>query len=148
MRPVLFSFVLTYVIFRKLTQEENEALMLGEGEMSQCLVAMARLQPFGSGDGEGGPPQEPSDSEFVARVSLDGRFSYMDHRYCIHSWYMGTVCTVGIWVLCVQLVYGYCVYSWYMSTACTVGIWVLCIQLVYGYCVYSWYMGTVCTVGI
>ena len=71
--------------------------------MSQCLVAMARLQPFGSGDGEGGPPQEPSDSEFVARVSLDGRFSYMDHRYCVHS------CT-GV-VVCVQLLYEHCGYS-------------------------------------
>jgi PAS domain S-box-containing protein len=80
MIPYKYSVLHCTGFIRKLTAEENEALMLGEGEMSQCLVAMARLQPFGSNDGEGGPPQEPSDSEFVARVSLDGRFSYMDHR--------------------------------------------------------------------
>nr|QHX41463.1 aryl hydrocarbon receptor nuclear translocator [Halisarca dujardinii] len=80
MVPYKYSVLHCTGFIRKLTSEENEALMLGEGELSQCLVAMARLQPFGSNDGEGGPPQEPSDSEFVARVSLDGRFSYMDHR--------------------------------------------------------------------
>ena len=56
---------------------------MAENESSQCLIAMARLQPFGSGDTESGPPQEPSDTEFVARVSLDGRFSHLDHRWAL-----------------------------------------------------------------
>ena len=76
---------------------------MGDGEPGQCLVAMARLQPFGSGDPEGGPPQEPSDTEFVARVSLDGRFSYLDHRcvcVCVCVCVSECICVNSVDLLC------------------------------------------------
>ena len=49
-----------------------------EGSSGACLIAVARLQHFG--DGSPRSTMEASENEFVARVGVDGRYTYVDPR--------------------------------------------------------------------
>ena len=49
-----------------------------EGSSGACLIAVARLQHFG--DGSPHSTMEASENEFVARVGVDGRYTYVDPR--------------------------------------------------------------------
>ena len=65
---------------RNLTSVERQSLRLEEGSTGACLFAVARLQQFGDGVG----PQlnmQANENEFVSRVGVDGRFTYVDPRY-------------------------------------------------------------------
>ena len=61
-----------------LTTAEKQSLQVEESSIGACLVAVARLQHFGD------TPLKPSvdtvENEFVARVGVDGRFTYVDPR--------------------------------------------------------------------
>lgn len=63
---------------RNLTTTEKQALRVDESSMGACLVAVARLQHFG--DNVQRPKMDASENEFVARVGVDGRFTYVDPR--------------------------------------------------------------------
>ena len=47
--------------------------------MGACLVAVARLQHFGDNVQKNKP--DIKENEFVARIGVDGRFTYVDPRY-------------------------------------------------------------------
>ena len=49
-----------------------------EGSSGACLIAVARLQHFG--DGSPRSTMEASENEFLARVGVDGRHTYVDPR--------------------------------------------------------------------
>ena len=49
-----------------------------EGSSGACLIAVARLQHFG--DGSPCSTMEASENEFVARVGVDSRYTYVDLR--------------------------------------------------------------------
>ena len=72
---------------RNLTSVERQSLRLEEGSTGACLFAVARLQQFGDGMG----PQlnmQANENEFVSRVGVDGRFTYVDPRYvgaCVYE---------------------------------------------------------------
>ena len=73
---------------RNLTSVERQSLRLEEGSTGACLFAVARLQQFGDGVG----PQlnmQANENEFVSRVGVDGRFTYVDPRYVCLA-YSGT----------------------------------------------------------
>lgn len=73
--------------FRNLTNAEKQALHVEESSTGACLVAVARLQHFG--DDVQRPKLEASENEFVARIGVDGRFTYVDPRYfCVIMMYM------------------------------------------------------------
>ncbi|XP_064399542.1 protein cycle-like [Halichondria panicea] len=63
---------------RNLTSSERRSLRVEDSSAGTCLVAVARLQHFG----DDGPKvsMETSENEFVTRVAVDGRFSYVDPR--------------------------------------------------------------------
>ena len=66
-------------LFRNLTSVERQSLRLEEGSTGACLFTVARLQQFGDGMG----PQlnmQANENEFVSRVGVDGRFTYVDPR--------------------------------------------------------------------
>lgn len=65
---------------RALTSSEKISLNVEEEGTTQCLVAIARLQPFSRQAEPEGAIVDNSDTEFVARVGLDGKFTYIDHR--------------------------------------------------------------------
>ena len=70
-------------MLRNLTSSERRSLRVEDSSAGTCLVAVARLQHFG----DDGPKvsMETSENEFVTRVSVDGRFSYVDPRYaCVY----------------------------------------------------------------
>ena len=50
--------------------------------MGACLVAVARLQHFG--DNVQKPKLDTSENMFVARIGVDGRFTYVDPRCIIY----------------------------------------------------------------
>ena len=49
-----------------------------EGSSRACLIAVIRLQHFG--DSSPRSTMEASENEFVARVGVDGRYTYVDPR--------------------------------------------------------------------
>ena len=49
-----------------------------EGSSRACLLAVIRLQHFG--DNSPRSTMEASENEFVARVGVDGRYTYVDPR--------------------------------------------------------------------
>ena len=63
---------------RNLTGAERQSLKVDESSTGTCLVAVARLQHFGEGGPK--PSLESSENEFVTRVAMDGRFTYVDPR--------------------------------------------------------------------
>ncbi|XP_065911548.1 protein cycle-like isoform X2 [Dysidea avara] len=65
---------------RALTSSEKITLNVDEEGVTQCLVAIARLQPFSRQTEPEAAVVDSNDSEFVARVGLDGKFTYIDHR--------------------------------------------------------------------
>ena len=73
---------------------------------TQCLVAIARLQPFSrQAEPEGAVVDGNTDTEFVARVGLDGKFTYIDHRSVgSHDTSDIYVCVCVCVHVCVQLV--------------------------------------------
>ena len=68
---------------RALTSSEKITLNVDEEGATQCLVAIARLQPFSRQTEPETAVVDSNDSEFVARVGLDGKFTYIDHRYSV-----------------------------------------------------------------
>ena len=70
-------FVCLFVC-RNLTGAEKQALHVEEAATGACLVAVARLQHFG--DNVQRPKLDASDNMFVARIGVDGRFTYVDPR--------------------------------------------------------------------
>ena len=80
-----------------MTSSEKISLNVEEEGTTQCLVAIARLQPFSrQAEPEGAVVDGNADTEFVARVGLDGKFTYIDHRS------VGSHDTddVGMWLPC------------------------------------------------
>lgn len=73
----------TIFVCRALTSSEKITLNVDEEGATQCLVAIARLQPFSRQTEPEAAVVDSNDSEFVARVGLDGKFTYIDHRYSI-----------------------------------------------------------------
>ena len=68
-----------FLLYRNLTSVERQSLRLEEGLTGACLFVVARLQQFGEGVG----PQlnmQSNENEFVSRVGVDGRFTYIDPR--------------------------------------------------------------------
>ncbi len=65
-------------MYRNLTTAEKQALRLEDSSVGACLVAVARLQHFG--DSGLKPSMDTVENEFVARVGVDGRFTYVDPR--------------------------------------------------------------------
>jgi len=63
---------------RNLTSTERQTLRVEESSSGACLVAVARLQHFGESVPRA--TMETSENEFVARVGVDGRFTYVDPR--------------------------------------------------------------------
>lgn len=69
------------MLSRALTSSEKISLNIEEEGTTQCLVVIARLQPFSrQAEPEGVTTTNTNDTEFVARVGLDGKFTYIDHR--------------------------------------------------------------------
>lgn len=73
--PSLLHFFLS----RNLTNAERQTLRVEESSSGACLVAVARLQHFGESVPRA--TMETNENEFVARVGVDGRFTYVDPRY-------------------------------------------------------------------
>ena len=73
-----FSYFLLFL--RALTSSEKISLSVEEEGTTQCLVAIARLQPFSRQTEPKDAVPDTNDTEFVARVGLDGKFTYIDHR--------------------------------------------------------------------
>ena len=75
-----YNFIIPFLfLFRNLTSVERQSLRLEEGSTGACLFTVARLQQFGDGMG----PQlnmQANENEFVSRVGVDGRFTYVDPR--------------------------------------------------------------------
>lgn len=67
---------------RNLTPAERQSLQVEKDANGACLVAVARLQHFGDSTSSAcASSMLPSnDREFIARVGVDGRFSYIDPR--------------------------------------------------------------------
>ena len=63
-----------------MTSSEKISLDVEEEGATQCLVAIARLQPFSRQTEPKDAVPDTNDTEFVARVGLDGKFTYIDHR--------------------------------------------------------------------
>ena len=61
-----------------MTSAEKQALHVEEASAGACLVAVARLQHFG--DNVQRPKLDTSENMFVARIGVDGRFTYVDPR--------------------------------------------------------------------
>ena len=77
--PSFHKITRAYFPPRNLTSVERQSLRLEEGSTGACLFAVARLQQFGDGVG----PQlsmQTNENEFVSRVGVDGRFTYVDPR--------------------------------------------------------------------
>ena len=71
-----FSLILAH--YRNLTTAEKQALHVEETTMGACLVAVARLQHFG--DNVQRPKLDTNENMFVARIGVDGKFTYVDPR--------------------------------------------------------------------
>ena len=71
------------MVIRNLTPAERQSLQVEKDANGACLVAVARLQHFGDSTSSAcASSMLPSnDREFIARVGVDGRFSYIDPRY-------------------------------------------------------------------
>lgn len=85
-----FTSHVVYCPYRNLTSSERRSLHVEDSAKGTCLVAVARLQHFG----DDGPKvaMESNENEFVTRVAVDGRFSYVDPRYL--SMYMYAIATI------------------------------------------------------
>uniref|UniRef100_A0A1X7TVM0 Uncharacterized protein n=1 Tax=Amphimedon queenslandica TaxID=400682 RepID=A0A1X7TVM0_AMPQE len=73
---------ISYLACRNLTLAERQSLQVEKDANGACLVAVARLQHFGDSTSSAcASSMLPSnDREFIARVGVDGRFSYIDPR--------------------------------------------------------------------
>ena len=71
------------MVIRNLTPAERQSLQVEKDANGACLVAVARLQHFGDSASSAcaGSMLPSNDREFIARVGVDGRFSYIDPRY-------------------------------------------------------------------
>ena len=88
--------MMTFCFHRALTSSEKISMNVEEEGTTQCLVAIARLQPFSrQAEPEGAVVDGNADTEFVARVGLDGKFTYIDHRSVDHD--TDDVCTC-VWL--------------------------------------------------
>ena len=91
---VLLMILMKSSLCRNLTSSERRSLRVEDSSAGTCLVAVARLQHFG----DDGPKvsMETSENEFVTRVAVDGRFSYVDPRYvCVWACVGVGVCMYG-----------------------------------------------------
>lgn len=77
---MVYCNIMLLLYCRALTSSEKISLNVEEEGTTQCLVAIARLQPFSRQAEPEGAIVDNSDTEFVARVGLDGKFTYIDHR--------------------------------------------------------------------
>lgn len=77
--PTPLYFTSSSTFSRNLTNAERQTLRVEESSSGACLVAVARLQHFGESVPRA--TMETNENEFVARVGVDGRFTYVDPRY-------------------------------------------------------------------
>ena len=75
---IFLDLVVLFFLFSNLTNAEKQALRVEEGSVGACLVAVARLQHFG--DNVQKNSLDTVENEFVARVGVDGTFTYVDPR--------------------------------------------------------------------
>lgn len=76
--PYQYAVLYCTGFIRNLTTAEKQALHVEETTMGACLVAVARLQHFG--DNVQRPKLDTNENMFVARIGVDGKFTYVDPR--------------------------------------------------------------------
>ena len=54
---------------------------------------------------------------------------------CVFCSYVGCVCSVRMWAVCVLFVCGLCVFCSYVGCVCSVRMWAVCVLFVCGLCV-------------
>lgn len=74
----LYSVLHCTGFIRNLTSSERQAMKVDDSVVGPCLVTVARLQNFGVPAPKTVMPA--TDNEFVSRVSVDGRITYVDPR--------------------------------------------------------------------